>query len=107
MDPVPPPHRLSRRDFVRMTSALAATALAGRFADRAVAAEPVIVPSAGGPATVPSWRPLLTKADDFADVSRGKPKPFTLTGDALIEARLTPETWRLEIVADPFTSAEV
>jgi len=108
MDPVPPSQRLSRRDFVRTTSALAATALAGKFADRAVAAEPVSVPSPGGPVSVPaSWRPLLTKADDFADVSRGKPKPFTLMGDALLEARLTPETWRLEIVADPFTSPEV
>jgi len=52
-------------------------------------------------------RPLLTKADDFTDVSRGRPKPFTLTGDALVQARLTPEAWRLEIVTDPFTSAEV
>jgi DMSO/TMAO reductase YedYZ molybdopterin-dependent catalytic subunit len=33
-------------------------------------------------------------------VSRGDPKPHTLTGDALVQARLTPETWRLEITAD-------
>lgn len=44
--------------------------------------------------------PLLTKPDQFRDVSRGKPKPFTIKGEALAAARLTPETWRLEIVSD-------
>ena len=108
MDSSPQPERLSRRDFVRATSALAASALAAGVVGRAPAAEPsaASTPAAPGGAKVFS-RPLLTKADDFADVSRGKPKPFTLTGDALVEARLTPESWRLEIVADPFTSAEV
>jgi DMSO/TMAO reductase YedYZ molybdopterin-dependent catalytic subunit len=42
----------------------------------------------------------LTIADDFRDVSRGNPRPHTLTGDDLVRARLTPETWRLEIVSD-------
>jgi DMSO/TMAO reductase YedYZ molybdopterin-dependent catalytic subunit len=45
-------------------------------------------------------RPFLTEAGDFVDVSRGNPKPFTLRGEALAKARLTPETWRLEIVGD-------
>jgi DMSO/TMAO reductase YedYZ molybdopterin-dependent catalytic subunit len=45
-------------------------------------------------------RPLLTPAHEFQDVSRGNPKPFTLTGEALLKARLTPETWRLEITTD-------
>ena len=36
-------------------------------------------------------------------MSRGSPKPHTLTGAAQAEARLTAETWRLEITADPFT----
>jgi hypothetical protein len=43
---------------------------------------------------------LLTPAGQFRDVSRGEPKPHTLTGDALVGAKLTPETWRLEITAD-------
>ena len=97
---------LSRRDFVRATSALAATALAGEFAGHANAAD---AQSATGAATAakpspPAPHPLLTKANEFNDVSRGNPKPHTLTGDALVQARLTPETWRLEIVTDPFTS---
>jgi len=39
---------------------------------------------------------------EFQDVSRGNPKPYSLKGAALAEARLTPQTWRLEITADPF-----
>jgi DMSO/TMAO reductase YedYZ molybdopterin-dependent catalytic subunit len=31
---------------------------------------------------------------------RGNPPPHTLKGDDLVKARLTPETWRLEIVGD-------
>jgi DMSO/TMAO reductase YedYZ molybdopterin-dependent catalytic subunit len=50
-------------------------------------------------------RPYLTAARDFIDVSRGNPKPYTLKGEALARARLTPETWRLEIVGD--SSSEV
>jgi DMSO/TMAO reductase YedYZ molybdopterin-dependent catalytic subunit len=56
-----------------------------------------------GPSTAPtsrSARPFLTEARDFVDVSRGKPKPFTLRGEALAKARLTPQTWRLEILGD-------
>ena len=48
-----------------------------------------------GPST-----PFLTEADAFVDVSRGNPKPHTLRGEALAKARLTPDTWRLEIVGD-------
>ena len=51
-------------------------------------------------------RTYLTEADKFTDVSRGNPKPFTLKGDALVHARLTPETWRLEIVSDGSTQIE-
>ena len=43
----------------------------------------------------PVKRSFLTKAKDFDDVSRGKPIPHTLKGEALVQARLTPETWRL------------
>ena len=46
-------------------------------------------------------RPYLTPADDFNDVSRGTPVPHSLTGEALIQAKLTPETWRLEVSAEP------
>jgi len=45
-------------------------------------------------------RPFLTKPESFNDVSRGDPKPHSLKDDVLADARLTPETWRLEIVSD-------
>ena len=100
----PPFDPITRRDFVRTTSALAASALAGGLSSTAQAAD---APAPASTKTVPpkptgsaSPHPFLTPADKFRDVSRGEPKPHTLTGDALIQARLTPETWRLEITAD-------
>lgn len=79
---------LSRRDVLRASVA----GLAGGASRAADAPRP---PEAGAPA-----RPFLTPGKDFEDVSRGDPVPHTLTGDALVKARLTPETWRLEIVAE-------
>lgn len=84
----------SRREFIHR-SALAASAIASSQSSAQVRV---------ADAASPKCRPLLTAAADFRDVSRGNPKPHTLTGEALIQARLTPETWRLEIVADPVTS---
>lgn len=80
--------KIHRRQFI-------ATTAAGLLASRlTTAAEPA------PPAPVPP-RPFLTAAHDFEDVSRGNPKPQTLRGEALVQARLTPETWRLEIGTDP------
>ncbi len=45
-------------------------------------------------------RAFLTTPAQFRDVSRGNPRPHTLKGDDLVRARLTPQTWRLEIVAE-------
>ena len=64
----------------------------------------VIVPVEDCPMSVkPTERKFLTNADSFQDVSRGNPKPFSLQGEALSNARLTPQTWRLEIVSDGST----
>jgi DMSO/TMAO reductase YedYZ molybdopterin-dependent catalytic subunit len=54
----------------------------------------------------PEERKYLTNAEAFRDVSRGNPKPFTLKGEALVKARLTAETWRLEIVSDGTTQLD-
>ena len=86
---------------MRKTSALAATAVAGSFSRTANSAEAPGISSIGtAPNNSAAPHPFLTPADKFRDVSRGDPKPHTLTGNALVEARLTPETWRLEITAD-------
>ena len=97
MKPCPLAQPVTRRDFVRTTSVLAASALAVRFSNAAEAAE---TPVPSKPASFTKSHPFLTPSDKFRDVSRGNPKPHTLKGDALIQARLTPETWRLEITAD-------
>lgn len=76
----------SRRGFLGLSALGAVTAT------NAAAAEEL----------APNLPPLLTRDLDFYNVSRGDPKPFTLTGAAQAEARLTPETWRCEITADPF-----
>ena len=51
------------------------------------------------PETVPERR-ILTSAKDFGNVSRGDPLPYTLKGEALTKARLTADTWRLEVSAE-------
>ncbi len=45
-------------------------------------------------------RNVLTPADKFFDVARGNPVPDSLRGEALVKARLTADTWRLEIVGE-------
>jgi len=55
---------------------------------------------AEGAASGPPPRPFLTNGRDFTDVSRGNPVPHSLQGEALVQARLTPETWKLEVLAE-------
>ena len=81
---------ISRRDTFRLGVAGVALGAAGRATARPASADRPEGPS----------RPYLTPGDDFKDVSRGDPVPHTLEGEALVKARLTPETWRLEIVAE-------
>lgn len=81
---------MSRREFGRVSALAAIAASAG--------------PVAAVDNACPAPHSLLTAADDFYDVSRGNPKPHTLSGEALIQAKLTPESWRCEVVADPFTN---
>ena len=76
------PPRISRRDVLLAS-------LGGAVAGRAGAAQP----------DAPSRR-FITPATEFEDVSRGNPIPHKLTGQALLDAKLTPETWQLEIVAE-------
>lgn len=45
--------------------------------------------------------PYFTPADDFRDVSRGKPIPHTLSDELKQAAGLTQESWQLEVISDP------
>lgn len=44
--------------------------------------------------------PYFTPAEDFRDVSRGKPLPHSLPEEKQREVGLTRETWQLEVLAD-------
>ncbi|HEX3314687.1 MAG TPA: molybdopterin-dependent oxidoreductase [Gemmataceae bacterium] len=81
---------ISRRGVLQ--SGIAGLA-AGLVADNAATAQPSSPP-------MPPAPPFVTPARDFQDVSRGNPLPHSLRGGALVQARLTAETWRLEILAE-------
>jgi DMSO/TMAO reductase YedYZ molybdopterin-dependent catalytic subunit len=88
---------VDRRDFIRAFGAATAVVAAGGVAESAP-------PLPGDPpATTTQQRLYLTNPPDFVDVSRGNPRPHTLKGEQLVKARLTPQTWRLEIVSDGTT----
>ena len=91
---------IDRRQFLGMA---AASALAAERAGHTAEAGAIALGEVDGGRAVAGARranPFLTGARDFVDVSRGNPMPHTLKGEALAKARLTPETWRLEIVGD-------
>jgi DMSO/TMAO reductase YedYZ molybdopterin-dependent catalytic subunit len=90
----------NRRQFLGIT---AAAGLSTGLASEAVRAEAAGSAAGDGKAASAGHKgssSFLTEPGDFVDVSRGNPKPFTLKGEALSKARLTPSTWRLEIVGD-------
>ncbi len=94
------PDPISRRSFVQQVSVLAGTSIAaGRLSQAGDASTSAATPAGEA---APNPHPVLTPANDFYTVARGTPKPHTLTGEALAQARMTPDTWRLEITADPF-----
>lgn len=89
---------MTRRSFMETGKAWTAACASGGILSRAGAAQ---APAAFPDDDQEPQQPFLTPADEFREVARGNPKPSTLTGDAVAEAGLTPETWRLEITADP------
>lgn len=44
--------------------------------------------------------PWLTPQEEFRDVSRGKPKPHSLSPEQRADVGLTRETWKLEVISD-------
>jgi DMSO/TMAO reductase YedYZ molybdopterin-dependent catalytic subunit len=49
----------------------------------------------------------LTREENFVNVGRGSPPPHELPAEKRRAAGLTPETWRLEVVPDPDSDAQV
>lgn len=103
MDPSQPNRRspgVSRRAFVQQSSLLAAASLP---LGKSVRGDTTQSTSLALKSSLPACpHPFLTAPEDYYTVARGNPKPHTLTGQALIDARMTPDTWRLEMTADPF-----
>jgi DMSO/TMAO reductase YedYZ molybdopterin-dependent catalytic subunit len=85
------PTPISRRDALRLS---VAGLLAGTVERGSLAADDA------PPGDRPPPRRFLTPAKEFGNVSRGDPLAYDLKPDALIKARLTPETWRLEVSAE-------
>lgn len=94
-------NRLNRRSLLATSAVALAATRTGRSADDGKKTEQDAREGLTANQLCP--HPFLTPADDFYNVSRGNPKPYTLEGEALEKARLTEDTWRLEITADPFT----
>jgi DMSO/TMAO reductase YedYZ molybdopterin-dependent catalytic subunit len=91
-----PPSNLSRRHFLQ--TGVAGTVAASNFAP-STAAEAPAIPAALAP-SIAKIEPFFTPADDFRDVSRGKPVPHTLPEAKRQEVGLTRDTWKLEIISD-------
>jgi len=49
----------------------------------------------------------LTREENFKNYGRGKPPPHTLPLEKRREVGMVPETWQLEVLADPESNAEV
>ena len=58
------------------------------------------------PATIAPFG-YLTPQDEFGDVERGNPLPYTLPPERRREVGLERETWRLEVVADPASTTRL
>ncbi len=91
---------IDRRRFLGVAVATAfSTGMGNQAAGREDGAD-VAFEGPRGETTLRSSRPYLTPAAEFVNVSRGNPRPFTLQGEAREKARLSPESWRLEIIGD-------
>ncbi|HJN13140.1 MAG TPA: molybdopterin-dependent oxidoreductase [Pirellulaceae bacterium] len=92
---------LTRRFFLRSgaagVAAMSALPLLARGGERSPALQKVVD-------DLETW---LTKQDDFQNVSRGTPKPYSHDEAKLKEVGMTRDTWKLEVVDDPDNSARL
>jgi DMSO/TMAO reductase YedYZ molybdopterin-dependent catalytic subunit len=78
-----------------------------------VAQEPVFTGTADGRMKARVSQPsvgehdYLTPQHLWGDVERGNPLPYTLPPERRLEVGMEPQTWQLQIVADPDTDAEI
>ena len=91
---------VSRRFFLQLGAVGAAALSVGSL--RAAGSE-------GEDALAEAIRQLeyLTRSEEFKIVSRGNPRPDQLPPDKRLEVGLDPQTWQLEVVADPESDAQI
>jgi DMSO/TMAO reductase YedYZ molybdopterin-dependent catalytic subunit len=92
---------MDRRTFAQRTLFTAALPVVSQLASSTQAGQTSAAQR--NPDNAIEFKSLLTPDLEFYDVSRGDPKPHKIEGEALVEARLTADSWRCEITADPFT----
>lgn len=90
--------RLTRRFFLElgMTASVCASATASA-SEYATSLQRAI-------GDLESW---LTAPDEFRDVSRGKPKPHTLSDQQKREVGMTRDSWTLDVISDPDNPATI
>jgi DMSO/TMAO reductase YedYZ molybdopterin-dependent catalytic subunit len=94
-------HRLTRRYLLRC-GVVGSAALA--VWSRTAFADPTAPELAEA---IAKLEPFFTPAEDFRDVSRGKPLPHSLPDEKKKEVGLTRETWKLEVVSDSDNPAKI
>lgn len=85
----------TRRHWLKSTSLLASTFLCQPLKADTILQNPLMQESLR---SLDSW---LTQQENFQDVSRGKPKPHSLSTQERVAAGLTRDTWKLQVVSDP------
>src|SRR5262249_1149710 len=88
------PLKLSRRFFLGVGAAGVAAAAGWQVS---LGAEPPPPELARALAKLESY---FTPQNEFGDVSRGKPLPYSLPEEKKREVGLTRETWKLEVISD-------
>jgi DMSO/TMAO reductase YedYZ molybdopterin-dependent catalytic subunit len=86
---------LTRRYFLKLSAGTAAAVGWLPRAGRAESTAPELTE------TIAKLESYLTPPDKFQDVSRGKPRPHSLSDEKKREVGLTRETWRLEVISNP------
>ena len=89
---------VTRRHLLKM--GVAASALTGWSILQAAERSPEVAEA------IAKLEPYFTPAEDFRDVSRGKPVPHSLPEEKKREVGLTRETWKLEVISDPENPAQ-
>lgn len=92
---------LTRRHWLQSSAMAGAAVFGGSLRAETVRDDPRMKDALSN---LESW---LTKPEEFQDVSRGKPKPHSLSEEQRAEVGLTRDTWKLNVISDPDHPARI